>query len=63
VHGIDEEDRRDQQKPGIEAKLRLRPKFRNPDYRGSGKLEGRSRSSPAATPASAAGGVIGATEA
>lgn len=28
-------------KPGIEAKLRPRPQFRNPDYLGSGKLDGR----------------------
>src|SRR4051794_26194118 len=28
-----------QVKPGIEAKLKPRPQFRNPDYRGSGKLE------------------------
>jgi NAD(P)-dependent dehydrogenase (short-subunit alcohol dehydrogenase family) len=30
-----------QVKPGIEAKLQPRPQFRNPDYRGSGKLEGK----------------------
>jgi NAD(P)-dependent dehydrogenase (short-subunit alcohol dehydrogenase family) len=30
-----------QEKPGIEAKLEPRPQFRNPDYRGSGKLEGK----------------------
>jgi NAD(P)-dependent dehydrogenase (short-subunit alcohol dehydrogenase family) len=30
-----------QAKPGIEAKLKPRPQFRNPDYRGSGKLEGK----------------------
>jgi NAD(P)-dependent dehydrogenase (short-subunit alcohol dehydrogenase family) len=30
-----------QAKPGIEAELRPRPQFRNPDYRGSGKLEGK----------------------
>jgi NAD(P)-dependent dehydrogenase (short-subunit alcohol dehydrogenase family) len=30
-----------QAKPGIEAKLTPRPQFRNPDYRGSGKLEGK----------------------
>ncbi|HEX2831593.1 MAG TPA: SDR family oxidoreductase [Thermoanaerobaculia bacterium] len=29
-----------QEKPGIEAKLRPRPQFRNPEYLGSGKLEG-----------------------
>jgi hypothetical protein len=28
-----------QAKPGIEAKLQPRPQFRNPDYRGSGKLD------------------------
>jgi NAD(P)-dependent dehydrogenase (short-subunit alcohol dehydrogenase family) len=30
-----------QAKPGIEAKLKPRPQFRNPDYRGSGKLDGK----------------------
>jgi len=30
-----------QSKPGIESKLRPRPRFLAPDYRGSGKLEGR----------------------
>jgi NAD(P)-dependent dehydrogenase (short-subunit alcohol dehydrogenase family) len=30
-----------QTKPGIEAKLKPRPQFRNPDYRGSGKLDGK----------------------
>ena len=30
-----------QVKPGIEAKLKPRPQFRNPDYRGSGKLDGK----------------------
>jgi NAD(P)-dependent dehydrogenase (short-subunit alcohol dehydrogenase family) len=30
-----------QQKPGIEAKLDPQPRFRNPDYRGSGKLDGK----------------------
>jgi NAD(P)-dependent dehydrogenase (short-subunit alcohol dehydrogenase family) len=30
-----------QSKPGLESKLRPRPQFRNPDYRGSGKLEGK----------------------
>jgi NAD(P)-dependent dehydrogenase (short-subunit alcohol dehydrogenase family) len=30
-----------QVKPGIEARLEPRPQFRNPDYRGSGKLEGK----------------------
>jgi NAD(P)-dependent dehydrogenase (short-subunit alcohol dehydrogenase family) len=30
-----------QEKPGIEAKLDPAPQFRNPDYRGSGKLEGK----------------------
>jgi NAD(P)-dependent dehydrogenase (short-subunit alcohol dehydrogenase family) len=29
-----------QAKPGIEAKLKPAPQFRNPDYRGSGKLDG-----------------------
>jgi NAD(P)-dependent dehydrogenase (short-subunit alcohol dehydrogenase family) len=33
--------RQHQQKPGIEAKLKPRPQFRNPDYRGSGKLDGK----------------------
>jgi NAD(P)-dependent dehydrogenase (short-subunit alcohol dehydrogenase family) len=28
-------------KPGIEAELDPQPKFRNPDYRGSGKLDGK----------------------
>jgi NAD(P)-dependent dehydrogenase (short-subunit alcohol dehydrogenase family) len=31
--------RQHQSKPGIEAKLKPRPQFRNPDYRGSGKLQ------------------------
>ncbi len=30
-----------QEKPGIEAKLKPRPQFRNPQYLGSGKLEGK----------------------
>jgi FlaA1/EpsC-like NDP-sugar epimerase len=30
-----------QAKPGIEAKLDPRPQFRNPEYRGSGKLDGK----------------------
>ncbi|MGN6184534.1 MAG: SDR family oxidoreductase, partial [Thermoanaerobaculia bacterium] len=30
-----------QEKPGIEAKLKPRPQFRNPHYLGSGKLEGK----------------------
>ncbi|HEX7832240.1 MAG TPA: SDR family NAD(P)-dependent oxidoreductase, partial [Thermoanaerobaculia bacterium] len=30
-----------QVKPGIESKLKPRPQFRNPDYLGSGKLEGK----------------------
>ena len=30
-----------QRKPGIEAELDPPPQFRNPDYRGSGKLEGK----------------------
>src|SRR4051812_29541044 len=30
-----------QAKPGIEAALKPRPQFRNPDYRGSGKLDGK----------------------
>src|SRR4051794_20489113 len=30
-----------QTKPGIEAELEPRPNFRNPGYRGSGKLEGK----------------------
>jgi NAD(P)-dependent dehydrogenase (short-subunit alcohol dehydrogenase family) len=30
-----------QAKPGIEAELEPRPQFRNPDYRGSGKLAGK----------------------
>jgi NAD(P)-dependent dehydrogenase (short-subunit alcohol dehydrogenase family) len=30
-----------QAKPGIEAKLKPAPQFRNPDYRGSGKLDGK----------------------
>jgi NAD(P)-dependent dehydrogenase (short-subunit alcohol dehydrogenase family) len=30
-----------QEKPGIEAKLKPRPQFRNPEYQGSGKLEGK----------------------
>src|SRR5439155_23536713 len=30
-----------QAKPGIEAELEPRPQFRNPDYRGSGKLDGK----------------------
>jgi NAD(P)-dependent dehydrogenase (short-subunit alcohol dehydrogenase family) len=30
-----------QVKPGIEAKLKPRPQFRNPEYLGSGKLEGK----------------------
>ncbi|HEV7571856.1 MAG TPA: SDR family NAD(P)-dependent oxidoreductase, partial [Thermoanaerobaculia bacterium] len=30
-----------QAKPGIEAKLEPRPQFRNPEYRGSGKLDGK----------------------
>jgi NAD(P)-dependent dehydrogenase (short-subunit alcohol dehydrogenase family) len=33
--------RQHQAKPGLESKLRPRPQFRNPDYRGSGKLEGK----------------------
>jgi NAD(P)-dependent dehydrogenase (short-subunit alcohol dehydrogenase family) len=30
-----------QTKPGIESRLKPRPQFRNPDYRGSGKLDGK----------------------
>src|SRR5438067_4041014 len=30
-----------QPKPGIEAELEPRPQFRNPEYRGSGKLDGK----------------------
>ncbi|MCU1347138.1 MAG: short-chain dehydrogenase/reductase [Acidobacteria bacterium] len=30
-----------QVKPGIEAELEPRPQYKNPDYRGSGKLEGK----------------------
>jgi hypothetical protein len=30
-----------QSKPGLESRLRPRPQFRNPDYRGSGKLDGK----------------------
>ena len=30
-----------QAKPGVEAKLRPRPRFEAPDYRGSGKLDGK----------------------
>src|SRR5436305_10386106 len=30
-----------QAKPGLEAGLEPRPQFRNPDYRGSGKLDGQ----------------------
>jgi NAD(P)-dependent dehydrogenase (short-subunit alcohol dehydrogenase family) len=30
-----------QAKPGIEAELEPRPQYRNPDYRGSGKLDGK----------------------
>jgi NAD(P)-dependent dehydrogenase (short-subunit alcohol dehydrogenase family) len=30
-----------QEKPGIEAKLDPAPQFRNPDYKGSGKLDGK----------------------
>src|SRR3954469_19014354 len=30
-----------QPKPGIEAKRKPAPRFRNPDYRGSGKLDGK----------------------
>jgi NAD(P)-dependent dehydrogenase (short-subunit alcohol dehydrogenase family) len=33
--------RQHQAKPGIEAKLKPAPQFRNPDYRGSGKLDGK----------------------
>src|ERR1700756_68350 len=33
--------RQHQAKPGIEARLRPRPQYRNPQYRGSGKLEGK----------------------
>src|SRR5262245_6761897 len=32
--------RQHQPKPGIESKIRPRPQFKAPDYRGSGKLEG-----------------------
>ena len=30
-----------QEKPGEEAKLRPRPRYKAPDYRGSGKLDGK----------------------